>query len=368
MDILNSLNLRDSRRSFFLVSSIALTLSACGGGGGGGDPGPGVTPPIGSVVLTEDQAAFEKTVFPLLSNNCSECHSETGNLAHIAHSDVVTAHSVVTSGGFIDFQSPSDSRFVTRLEGGHNCWTASCAADGDTMAVAIAQWNNDGGTGGDPIEPPVVEPPVVEPPVVEPPAGISSPDAFAQSLHPLVVQYCGSCHDGSQALAAFAGPDSQTSHDVTLDKKLANLSNPVVSAVVTFLSVDDHNCWSDCQTNADVLERAVAEWQQLIEGSSTNSDNQPPVANVDSYTTQVNTPLRTESLLLNDSDPDNDILGISAFDETSSQGGAVVNNLNGTFTYTPANGFIGTDTFTYTISDEKGGFDTATVTITVIQP
>ncbi|NLT11582.1 MAG: cadherin-like domain-containing protein, partial [Clostridiaceae bacterium] len=37
----------------------------------------------------------------------------------------------------------------------------------------------------------------------------------------------------------------------------------------------------------------------------------------------------------------------------------------GTFTYTPASGFSGTDTFTYTIEDADGETSTATVTITV---
>jgi Ca2+-binding RTX toxin-like protein len=41
---------------------------------------------------------------------------------------------------------------------------------------------------------------------------------------------------------------------------------------------------------------------------------------------------------------------------------------NGSFTYTPASTFTGTDFFTYTISDGDGGSDTATVTIYVAAP
>ena len=38
---------------------------------------------------------------------------------------------------------------------------------------------------------------------------------------------------------------------------------------------------------------------------------------------------------------------------------------NGDFVYTPAAGFIGTDTFDYDVIDPSGASDTATVTLTV---
>ena len=52
---------------------------------------------------------------------------------------------------------------------------------------------------------------------------------------------------------------------------------------------------------------------------------------------------------------------ITAFDAVSANGGAVVNNGDGTFTYTPALNFTGIDTFTYTVTDgalsERGDGD-----------
>ena len=45
--------------------------------------------------------------------------------------------------------------------------------------------------------------------------------------------------------------------------------------------------------------------------------------------------------------------------------GSLVVDADGAITYTPSNGFFGTDTFTYTISDGRGGTSTATVTVTV---
>ena len=64
-----------------------------------------------------------------------------------------------------------------------------------------------------------------------------------------------------------------------------------------------------------------------------------------------------------DSDPDGDHLTIDiANSETTSVfGGTISWNEDGSFTYTPADGFVGYDQFDYTIVDDCGGTDTATV-------
>ncbi len=93
--------------------------------------------------------------------------------------------------------------------------------------------------------------------------------------------------------------------------------------------------------------------------------NDSPVAIDDSAATTDQNPVTTGNVLANDSDVDGDILIIIAYDSTSINGGSVVNNGDGTFTYTPPLGFSGVDSFTYTVSDGNGGTATATVTITV---
>ena len=50
---------------------------------------------------------------------------------------------------------------------------------------------------------------------------------------------------------------------------------------------------------------------------------------------------------------------------TTTEGGTVTLNTDGTFTYTPSAGFIGEDTFDYSIIDPSGATDTATVTLNV---
>ncbi len=99
----------------------------------------------------------------------------------------------------------------------------------------------------------------------------------------------------------------------------------------------------------------------VITGKEKPASN-PPVAVDDARTTQVNTPVVID-VLTNDSDPDGDPLTV--IEKTNGANGTVVINPDGTVTYTPNNGFVGTDTFTYTISDGNGGTDTATVRVEI---
>jgi hypothetical protein len=68
----------------------------------------------------------------------------------------------------------------------------------------------------------------------------------------------------------------------------------------------------------------------------------------------------TIDVLSNDSDPDGDSLNIT--NVTQPANGTVVNNGDGTVTYTPNIGFSGTDEFEYTLSD---GNSTATAKVTI---
>ncbi len=76
-------------------------------------------------------------------------------------------------------------------------------------------------------------------------------------------------------------------------------------------------------------------------------------------TTNEDTPGTTDSVLKNDSD------SVKSYDTTSAHGGSVVYNDNGTFTYTPAANFNGTDSFSYTVQDKDGNTTTGTISIGV---
>jgi parallel beta-helix repeat protein len=90
--------------------------------------------------------------------------------------------------------------------------------------------------------------------------------------------------------------------------------------------------------------------------------NRPPSASNDSLTTSVDVP-GTVPVLANDTDPDGDALSVTG--ASTPANGTTVVNADGSITYTPAAGYVGTDSFTYTISDGRGGVGGASVSVTV---
>ncbi len=94
--------------------------------------------------------------------------------------------------------------------------------------------------------------------------------------------------------------------------------------------------------------------------------NTAPVANADNYSIDEDTVLTVNSagVLNNDTDPDGDALNATLVSAPSH--GALSLNPNGSFTYTPASNFDGSDSFTYRASDGELSSANATVSITVI--
>lgn len=93
--------------------------------------------------------------------------------------------------------------------------------------------------------------------------------------------------------------------------------------------------------------------------------NDAPVANDDSYST-AGVPLNVNGatgVLSNDLDADNGTLSANLL--AVPQHGQVAFNSNGSFVYTPANGYVGPDSFTYQASDGTLVSATATVNLSV---
>ena len=102
----------------------------------------------------------------------------------------------------------------------------------------------------------------------------------------------------------------------------------------------------------------------FVPGSVTTT----PVAFDDSYSAlgnvQINVPA-AGGLTSNDSDPDGGPIVATAGTTTSTNGGDVTVNADGSFTYNPPAGFEGADTFTYTVAGASSPSNTATVTVNV---
>jgi VCBS repeat-containing protein/parallel beta-helix repeat protein len=94
-------------------------------------------------------------------------------------------------------------------------------------------------------------------------------------------------------------------------------------------------------------------------------NGQVPVANNDTYAVSANTTLTISApgVLANDTDAENDPLTATLAGAPAH--GTLTLNANGSFSYTPANGFTGTDSFLYVAQDRDGSSNVATVTLNV---
>jgi Concanavalin A-like lectin/glucanases superfamily len=91
-----------------------------------------------------DPAAFQTTVWPLLTQYCARCHtadSATKQQPYFASSDVNEAYAAARPKMNLD--DPSQSRFVLRLRNEfHNCWNGDCVTASATMEAAIQAFAN----------------------------------------------------------------------------------------------------------------------------------------------------------------------------------------------------------------------------------
>jgi len=152
--------------------------------------------------------------------------------------------------------------------------------------------------------------------------------------------------DGDTVIAAnIAAQPSNGTAVVEANGTVTYTPNPDFNGVDTFdVTVTDQAGGADTETVTVTV----------------NPINDDPVANDDAEVTTPTDPVII-NLLDNDTDIDGDTLNIFSIGAASH--GSVVDNGNGTITYTPTDpNFEGQDTFIYTVSD---GTDTDTATVTV---
>jgi Leucine-rich repeat (LRR) protein len=102
----------------------------------------------------------------------------------------------------------------------------------------------------------------------------------------------------------------------------------------------------------------------------TMTGNHAPVAVGETYSTVMNTPLTVNAargILANDSDPDGDPISFFAI-STSGQGGRLAPNRDGSFTFTPDPGFVGTVDFAYQLNDGRLNSNSTHVSFQVTAP
>lgn len=248
-------------RAIFVACLIALGLVACGGGAQTQAlPDTGVPLSVsylGAAPATSDVQAFKLNVWDNLvgKNRCGGCHGTDGQAPMFVHQgDVNIAYA--EAAGVVNLQVPAESRMVTKVGGGHNCWLASPSACADVITKYIAAWA--GGTQGDGARPVQLTAPLLRD------AGASktlpeSSNLFATTVYPLLTTYCARCHAQTATTPQspyFASSDVGLAYEAVKPK--VNLDVPADSRLVLRLRNEFHNCWSDCASDANEMEAAIA--------------------------------------------------------------------------------------------------------------
>lgn len=95
---------------------------------------------------------------------------------------------------------------------------------------------------------------------------LDSVTAFSQTVHPLTTANCVNCH-GSFQPPLHAVADATQAHNEVMNTFKVDFNNIPNSRLALKLR-EGHNCWSDCNANADQMEAAITEWQRLMTDTS----------------------------------------------------------------------------------------------------
>jgi hypothetical protein len=149
----------------------------------------------------------------------------------------------------------------------------------------------------------------------------------------------------------------------TLTYQWAKAGNPILNAtnaslVLTNLAYTDSGSYAVAISNNDGATNSLP---------ATLLVNNAPAIPAKGGATSQNTPLvmSVAKLLQGVTDTEGDSFALAGSAATSAQGGIITSNA-GTFVYTPASGFTGTDSFDYYVRDNRGAIGVGTVQVLVV--
>ncbi len=254
-------------RTLRYAGALALTalLAACSGGASTVQNPITSAPPVadytGPAAQNADVQAFKLNLWDNIkaSNRCGGCHDAGGQTPQFARNDDVNL-AYTAANTVVNLTQPDQSRMVTKVGGGHNCWLASASACADTLTVWIRNWAGATATGGRTIT-------LQAPTIQEVGAAKSFPDdptAFQNTIYPLLRQYCKNCHSpdaGTPQSPFFASgtldDNGLPSEAYAAAKAKINIDIPDQSRFVIRLRDEFHNCWTDCPTAAAAMQSAI---------------------------------------------------------------------------------------------------------------
>jgi len=210
-----------------------------------------------------DVQKFRTSLWENLVGKCGSCHGSNGQSPSFARSDDVNlAYSDAI--GVVNLATPADSRLVSKVAAGHNCWEDSNNACAVIMTAYISNWaNGSDDSAGKQIE-------LVVPQTKDAGDSKSFPTnsaLFASTVYPLLTQYCADCHAESAQIPQapyFSSSDVDAAYDALKNSHKLDLDTPANSRLVVRLRNEFHNCWDDCPTNASEIEQAIINFSNGI--------------------------------------------------------------------------------------------------------
>jgi mono/diheme cytochrome c family protein len=258
-----------------LVAATLTALAACSGGAAT-TVNPTTAPPTvadytGPAPSTADVQSFRINLWDNIkaNNRCGGCHNANGQAPRFARNDDVNL-AYADANTIVNLTQPDQSRMVTKVSGGHNCWLSSSSACADILTTWIRNWAGSVAGGGTQIA-------LQAPNDVNVGASKTFPDtatdggaaSFANTIWPLVrgAGNCLRCHSPTAATPQspfFASADVNEAYAAARAK--INLDTPADSRLVVRLSEESHNCWTtSCAADSASM---LARINQFVNGIS----------------------------------------------------------------------------------------------------
>ncbi len=277
-----------------------IALSACGGAGAPttSNPTPSQTvaanaytgPPAASADVTAFQVNFWNNV--RVQNRCGQCHNATSpaQMPNFARSDDVNL-AYAQANTVVNLTTPSTSRIVTKVAGGHNCWLADSGACGQILTTWIANWAGAAGTAA------ATTVQLQAPPVQTVGQSLNFPNDsgadYGNTIYTLThkdkANYCVRCHSSTadpsvQQSPYFADPSLAVAYPNAIPKidftgcspfvagnsdgTKSPLSCGVNSRFYQRLLADNHNCWDNCASDAAQMLAQIQAFAKLLSPSN----------------------------------------------------------------------------------------------------
>ncbi len=180
--------------------------------------------------------------------------------------------------------------------------------------------------------------------------------------------------ENTSAVTTVTATDAQSqpvTYSISGGADAGRFTIDAASGVLRFIAAPDFDAPADA--NADNIYEVVVQAadsaggtdNQTLQVAVTNV-NEAPIAQNDAYSLSQDSTLSVPApsgVLANDSDPDKTPLSASLI--ASPSNGSLTLNPDGSFTYTPNAGWVGTDSFTYEARDGSLGSGAATVLLNV---